>query len=125
MAGYLYIAALVLLLSYTIINDILMFKRGRYYPYVLKHGRGELPAIVRFGTALFIFIGSAVFVTDSKLLYGMLYVFSAYSVCIIISTSALNYLSYLKSKDRNIIIQTLLLDIIIVCGSVGIWRFIL
>ena len=125
MASYLYIVVLAVLLSYTIINDILMFKRGRYYPYILKHGRGELPSVVRFGIALFICIGGAVFVTDSKILHGMLYVFIVYTSCMIISTSTLNYLSYLKSKDCNIIIQTVVFDIIVTCVSVWVWRFII
>lgn len=125
MAGYIYIAILAVLLSYTIIRDVLMFKNGNYYPYVLKRGKGELPFIVRLGTTLFIFIGGAVFASDIKILHGMLYVFIVYSVCLALSASTLNYLSYLRSKDHSIIIQTIILDIVIICVSTGVWRFVI
>jgi len=60
LASYLYITALAVILFYTIIHDILMFKRGSYYPYIIKHGKGEPPFIVSLGVILFICVSAAI-----------------------------------------------------------------
>ncbi len=125
MSGYLYLIALTAILGYSIVHDILMYKRGSYYPYIIKHGKGEMPTLARIGIALFIFIGAAVFAKDLNILHGMLYIFILYTSCLIINTGTLNYLSYKKSHDRNIVIQSMLFDIFMICVTIGIWRFII
>gem|GEM_PF-3850188 len=124
MGGYLYLAVLTVILGYTIIHDILMYKSGSYYPYIIKHGKGEIPLLARIGSALIIYIGAVAFGKELKILHGMLYIFMGYTICLIFNTGALNYLSYKRSHDRKIVLQTILLDIFLICAAAGVWNFV-
>lgn len=123
MLGYFYIAITVILLAFTIIWEILAFNKGQYYPYVIKPGKDTMPYLVRLGINLFIFIGAYAFRTDTKIFHTLVFIFIVFSVCFMVCTTILNYLSYLKSKDNKIIIQTIIMDIIVILVISVFWRF--
>ena len=125
MANYLYIVVVSIRLFYTIIRDIYLFNKGKYNPYIYRKEKKEFPYIVRLGTALGICIGGFVFLTNIKLLSIMTVIFLCYSFCLIVCVSVLNYLSYMKIKDKKIIFHTIIFDITIIIVSTGIWKYIM
>ncbi|GAB6178798.1 hypothetical protein JCM14036_01170 [Desulfotomaculum defluvii] len=53
----------------------------------------------------------------------MAIIFLFCSFWLVVSVSILNYLSYIKIKDKKIITQTIVFNIIIIAVSFGIWKY--
>jgi hypothetical protein len=124
MASNLYIIFLIAGLSYTIIRNIYLFNKGLYNPYSFRKGERELPLILVIVITLGISIGGYMFMNNAKIAFISLIIFICYSLCLAVCTSILNFLSYKKIKDKNIVLQTIILDITIIITSISIWRYV-
>jgi hypothetical protein len=124
MASNLYIIFLIAGLSYTIIRNIYLFNKGLYNPYSFRKGERELPLILVIVITLGISIGGYMFMNNAKIAFISLIIFICYSLCLVVCTSILNFLSYKKIKDKNIVLQTIILDITIIITSISIWRYV-
>jgi hypothetical protein len=124
MASNLYIIFLIAGLSYTIIRNIYLFNKGLYNPYSFRKGERELPLILVIVITLGISIGGYMFMNNAKIAFISLIIFICYSLCLAVCTSILNFLSYKKIKDKNIVLQTIIFDIAIIITSISIWRYV-
>ena len=124
MAGDLYLVFLTIIMSYSIFRYVCLFKKGEYNPYPYRKQKEDLPFIIRFCINLGIIIGGAVFLTNIKFLSIGVVIFIVYSICLIVCVSVLNYLSYIRIKDKKIIVQTAIFDLMIIIMSTGIWKYI-
>lgn len=123
MISYLYIVVLTVLFSHNIIRSIYLFKKGQYNPYIIGKEKNKSPFIVRLAINLGFFIMVYGGITSTKLLSIMTVIFLCYSVCLLISGSILNYLSYMRINDPKIMYQTVVFDIIIIVVAIGILKF--
>lgn len=125
MLSYLYLIFFAIICTSHIIRNIYLYKKGQYNPYVLKKGSGDFPFIVVLTINLLLLFGSYLFITDIRLITIMFYIFLAYSFCLLVSLSILNYLSYQTNKDQRIVVQTLVFALIVIVVSVGLGNYVI
>jgi hypothetical protein len=123
--SYLYLIFFAIICTSHIIRNIYLYKKGQYNPYVLKKGSGDFPFIVVLTINLLLLFGSYLFITDIRLITIMFYIFLAYSFCLLVSLSILNYLSYQTNKDQRIVVQTLVFALIVIVVSVGLGNYVI
>ncbi len=118
MSNYFYLIVLIVILVHSIIRNIYLFKKGQYNPYIFRKSERELPFIVNFAIS----IGITFCIFNIKPIAIMIYTFLIYSFCLVVCLTVLNYLSYMKTKDKKIIFHTVIFNIIVVIVSIFLWQ---
>lgn len=107
MFSYIFIIFTVCALSYSIYTNFLMYRKGKTVPcpYKMK----ENPVLFSFDILIIIlFILGAYFFVASDELPILVIIYYVSLPIVIIQIITLNYLTYRKTKDKKIIIHTLL-----------------
>lgn len=123
MVAYIYLAILSIVLVCSISRKVYLFKKDKYNPYPFRKEKKKVSDIVDIGIMILIFIGPYLFIKNVELLSILTVIFLCYSFCLIVSISVLNYLSYMKIKDKNIIIHTVTIDMMIIVISTCIFKY--
>lgn len=107
MFSYIFIIFTVCALSYSIYTNFLMYRKGKTVPrpYKMK----ENPVLFSFDILIIIIfiLGAYFFVTSDELPILVIIYYVSLPI-VIIQIITLNYLTYRKTKDKKIIIHTLL-----------------
>ena len=108
MLDYFYVTIICALIIYVMIREIYLFNKGKYYPYLNRNKEDSFKKKI-FDTGWFIVL----FVSFRNLSHDIKHpiLFLLFLITFPLCISILNYLSYLKIKDRKIIYQTVILDI--------------
>jgi hypothetical protein len=119
--GYFFILVCTAILFYTtIIRNVYLYFKGEYNPYPFREGKREFPYIIRLGINLIIYF-SITFALNYIKFSSISVIFLCYSICFLLCLNILNYLSYVKMKEKQIIIQTVILNSMIIIF--GIWFY--
>ena len=117
MITYIYFIFLILVLSYSIYRDFLLYKKGKYIPRIIRT-EDDIAYVKSVIINLIVILGARFFVPDDKL-YILIIIFFIATLAIIVSTSILSYLSYKKTKDKKIIKNAIILNLIVI--GIGIF----
>lgn len=111
MPNYLYVTILCIVIVFMIIREIYMFNKGEYYPYLNGNQEDSFKKRM-FDIGLLIVILVSGYIHDlsphNKL---SIFIFPLLLIALCLCVTTLNYLTYVKIKDRRIISQTIILDI--------------
>lgn len=118
LSDYFYVLILISIFVYQIVREIYLFNKGKYNPYMFKRGEFEEPYFVRLGLSLAMLFC----LNNIKIKLVPIYFLSTYAFGLGTCTNILNYLSYRKSKDKKIIIHTIIFDIILIIMAMFLWR---
>ncbi|WP_459906861.1 hypothetical protein [Desulfotomaculum defluvii] len=118
MENYFYIIVVAIILLSKIFRGIYLYTKGQYNPYPFRKESNS--SIIKNFEWLIVSVGGFLFLRDIKL---MAIIFLFCSFWLVVSVSILNYLSYIKIKDKKIITQTIVFNIIIIAVSFGIWKY--
>lgn len=109
---YLYIMILFIVGIYSISKYIYLYRIGKYNPYIFSKSTDQHP-LSTFGLSIAVYWSSyKLLMTIKPSFFIALVFFFAFLVCYTIFISVLNYLTYVKSKDRKIIYHTVVLYLI-------------
>jgi hypothetical protein len=112
--SYLYIICVSLVPCYMIFRSIYLFKKNKYNPYIFGKNSKKSSSFLTICIALAMYICGIFFITEIKSLHILVYSFICFSVFLLICVNILNYLSFLKIKDRKIINHTVIFNITVI-----------
>jgi len=107
MSDYVYIALLFIACAYFIIQQTILFKNGKYNPYIFGNGDRDGKQII-LDIVWIIVLNLSLQHIHNPLIAQLFLVF------IFLCVNTLNYLSYVKSRDQKIIYRTIIFDIIVI-----------
>ena len=107
MSDFFYIASLFIACAYFIIQQTRLFNKGKYNPYLFMGEERNIKQIII--DIVFIIVINLSLQHIANPLFIQLFLI-ALSLCV----NILNYLSYVKIKDRKIIYRTAIFDIIVI-----------
>lgn len=115
MSNYFYAIILFIACAYFIIDDIYLFNKGQYNPYFFAKELDKKRRILNFVISVVGYwsLYTLLFATKPPIFTVLLYSIVS-TLCFIICMSILNYLSYVKIKNKKIIYQTLIFDISVI-----------
>ncbi len=121
MFAYIYILFIVGALSYSIYSNILMYRKGKIVPSPFK--MRENPLLFSFDILIIIlFILGAYFFVTSDQLPILVIIYYIFIPIVITQIITLNYLTYKKTKDKKIIIHTVLHLLFLVIPAIFLYR---
>ena len=106
-ADFMYIVMFFIACAYFIINQIYLFYKGKHNPYIFGDGERDFKQVI---------LDVVTIIMLSLSLQHMINLIFVRLFLIILSfcVNILNYLSYIKIKDRKIIRRTIIFDIIVI-----------
>jgi len=121
MFAYMYIIFTVCALSYSVYMNISMYKKGKFVPSPFK--MGENPLLFSFDILIIVlFILGAYFFVTSDELPILIIIYYIFVPIVTIQIITLNYLTYKKTKDKKIIIHTLLNILPLIIPAIFLFR---
>ncbi|SDG54673.1 hypothetical protein [Desulfosporosinus hippei] len=109
MPDIVYLILMCLVLVFVNLHEIYLFKKGKYWPYLC--GRKGIRDKIYGVVSVIVIIGCLNNLAINAMVTIILIMLVLASA---MSSSILNFLSYLKVKDRKIIYQTLVFDIAVI-----------
>lgn len=116
--NYFYSLVLIVVLALTIFRQIHLYNKGKYTPFLFSRSENEIPLLLGFLGVLVVSWS----IYKIRPIIISFYIFVVYSVCFIISTSVLNFLSYNKKKQPKIIINSILFNFVIIAVTILLWQ---
>ncbi len=120
---YIFIIFTVFTLFYSIYTNFLMYRKGKAVPCAYKMRENPVLFSVDSIIIILFILGVCFFVTRDKLpIYVIIYYI--FLPIFIIQIITLNYLTYKKTKDKKIIIHTLLNLLILIITAIFLFRIV-
>lgn len=120
---YIFIIFTVCTLFYSIYTNFLMYRKGKTIPCAYKMRENPVLFSVDSIIIILFILGVCFFVTRDKLpIYVIIYYI--FLPIFIIQIITLNYLTYKKTKDKKIIIHTLLNLLILIIPAIFLFRIV-
>ena len=107
MSDYVYIALLFIACVYFIIQQTILFKNGKYNPYIFGNGDRDGKQII--SDIVWILVLNLSLQHINNPLFAQLFL-----VFFFLCVNTLNYFSYVKIRDQKIIYRTIIFDIIVI-----------
>lgn len=118
---YLYISIISLIILYIIINNIYLYKIGKYNPYIFAERTKGIKFILLILMSIGVYIGVIYFVPGIEYFRKLVYLLVFLSACLLICVCILNYLCYKKIKDHKIVLNTIIFSLIVIVLSLALW----
>lgn len=121
MFASIYIIFVVCALSFSIYRNILMYRKGKIVPSSFKMRENPLLFSLDSLTIILFILGAYFFVTSDELPI-LIIIYYIFLTVVSIQIITLNFLTYKKAKDKEIIIHTLIHLLVLIIPAIFLFK---